>query len=103
MKKEIKDTIAKRIRELRKQHGMTQADLSDRLNLDVPRVSRIESGTRHLMSEDIIKLCEIFNVSADYILFGREYTVNGLTPMQVDALILLLRNLESCRIDNKFC
>lgn len=57
-----------RIRELRLQNGWRQEDLADRLNTKYQTVGHYETGRRGLDVETILKLCEIFGCSADYLL-----------------------------------
>lgn len=57
-----------RIRELRKEKGMSQVRLSIDLDVTQETLSGYETG-KHLFSIlSLIKLSEIFNVSCDYIL-----------------------------------
>ncbi|WP_196604599.1 helix-turn-helix domain-containing protein [Pectinatus haikarae] len=60
--------IAKRIKTLRSEQNLTQRELSARLNLTPKMISFYELGQRTPPSDIIIKLTEIFNVSADYLL-----------------------------------
>ena len=57
-----------RIRELRKSQGWLQSDLADKLNTTAQSVGRYETEQRQLDPETILKLCEIFDVTADYLL-----------------------------------
>ena len=57
-----------RIKELRTSNGWRQQDLAARLNTNQQTVGRYETGTRGLDVETILKLCEIFGRSADYLL-----------------------------------
>ena len=57
-----------RIRELRIERGWTQGHLARQLNTKPQSVSRYEAGERGLDVEMIGKLCEIFGVTADYLL-----------------------------------
>ena len=57
-----------RIRELRIERGWTQGHLARQLNTKPQSVSRYEAGERGLDVEMIDKLCEIFGVTADYLL-----------------------------------
>lgn len=57
-----------RIKELRTSNGWRQQDLAARLNTNQQTVGRYETGTRGLDVETILKLCEIFGCSADYLL-----------------------------------
>lgn len=57
-----------RICELRKAAGMKQLELAARLNVTQQALSRYENGNRDLGTEEIRRLCEIFHVTADYLL-----------------------------------
>lgn len=57
-----------RIKELRTSNGWRQQDLAARLNTNQQTVGRYETGTRGLDVETILKLCDIFDVTADYLL-----------------------------------
>lgn len=66
------NVIGNRIRDIRKKNGYTQTKLSEQLMLSVDSVSNIENGKTTCMPEHIMRLCQLFNVSADYIYFGIE-------------------------------
>lgn len=56
------------LRELRKDHGMTQADLAEKLALSPLTISAYECG-RSSPDDDVkIKIAQIFDVSLDYLL-----------------------------------
>ena len=57
-----------RIKELRTAHDMKQEDLAERLSVRRQTVSRYEIGQNDLDTETIRRLCEIFGVTADYLL-----------------------------------
>ena len=57
-----------RIKELRIACGLKQKNLADRLNVSVITVSRYEMEQRQLDPKTILKLCDIFGVTADYLL-----------------------------------
>lgn len=58
----------KRIRELREDHDRKQKEIADILNISQQQYSLYENGNRDIKTEQIIKLCLFYNVSADYIL-----------------------------------
>lgn len=58
----------KRIRELREEKGWSQSELARRMNCVQKSVSRYECETADLGTEEIVKLCRIFGVSADFLL-----------------------------------
>lgn len=61
-------SLSERIRALRKERKMSQAELAALLNTTNDTVSLWELGKRDPSVEDLKKLCEIFNVSSDYLL-----------------------------------
>lgn len=57
-----------RIKELREEKGYTQNQLARLLHCKQNTVCRYENESNDLKTSVLIKLCEIFQVSADYIL-----------------------------------
>lgn len=64
--------IAERLQELRKNAGYSQEQVAEMLGLSRQAVSKWESGQGKPEIDNIVKLTEIYNVSADYILLGAE-------------------------------
>lgn len=62
----------KRIKSLRKQHGLTQEELAEQLGIAVNTVSRIEIGNRGISIDLAIELAVRFDTTLDYIFLGRE-------------------------------
>ena len=60
-----------RLRQLRKQRGISQLRLAIDLNMNQNTVSRYENGEREADYETLIKLADYFDVSLDYLL-GRD-------------------------------
>ena len=73
--------IGKRIQGRRKQMGLTQEQLADKMDVSIQMVSNLERGNKSIRIENLIKLSEILNISTDYILTGKETTedMQGLT------------------------
>lgn len=62
------DTLAKRIKNLREEKGLSQKELANYLNISNSTLSQYESGVR-VPSDDIkIKIARYFNVTTDYLL-----------------------------------
>lgn len=57
-----------RLKELRKEKGITQQKLALDLNTTQNSISRYESGLRPLDANMLVKIADYFNVSVDYIL-----------------------------------
>ena len=66
--------IGKRIQGRRKQMGLTQEQLADKMDVSIQMVSNLERGNKAIRIENLIKLSQILNISTDYILTGKETT-----------------------------
>lgn len=56
-----------RLRNIREDRDLTQAELGKLLNKSQQGYSHIESGRAELKIDDLVKLCKFYNLSADYI------------------------------------
>ena len=56
-----------RIRELREDHDLTQADVAKILNKSQQGYSHIENAKAELKINDLVKLSRFYEVSTDYI------------------------------------
>ena len=66
----------KRITELRESHGLTQALLAEKININRSVLNRIELGTRAIRDTELLALARFFHVTTDYIL-GNEPTMES--------------------------
>lgn len=57
-----------RIRNIREDRDLTQADLGKILNKSQQGYNHIEAGRAELKIDDLIKLCKFYNLSADYLI-----------------------------------
>ena len=64
--------IGDRIKELRQKANLTQAELAEKMGFTSQTVSNWESGTREPDISALATLSQIFNVSLDYLLLGKE-------------------------------
>ena len=62
----------KRIKALRKKHGLTQERLAEQLAIAVNTVARIEIGNRGISIDLAIELAVRFDTTLDYIFLGRD-------------------------------
>lgn len=62
---------------LRKQHGMTQLELAEKLNLSRQAVSRWERGTAEPSTENLVRIAALFGVPVDAL-------VNGGAPLPAE-------------------
>lgn len=56
------------IRDLREDHDKTQREIADVLGTSQTMYARYERGANELPIHHLIRLCEYYGVSADYIL-----------------------------------
>ncbi len=58
----------KRMRDLREDNDLTQQQVADYLNTSQTMYARYERGANELPIRHLIKLCQLYHVSADYLL-----------------------------------
>lgn len=72
-----KNLISKRLIELRKDNNLSQRDLAQKLQLagydmDKNVITRIETNKRYVTDLELKALTEIFDISYDYLIDGKE-------------------------------
>jgi transcriptional regulator with XRE-family HTH domain len=80
-----------RLRAIRKKNGYTQEQLADLLLLSVDSISNMENGKTTCMPEHMMKICQIFNVSADYFYFSIDKELLQKESRDIDGLMKLLQ------------
>ena len=70
-------TIAKRLRELRKQRGLTQVEVAEKLGIQQALLSAYELGQVRMHGVLVAAFAELFKVSADQILGLKGIKGNG--------------------------
>ena len=65
---ELKKTVAKNISELRRESGLTQLELAEKLNYSDKAVSKWESGASIPDVGVLLEIAKIFGVTVDYLL-----------------------------------
>lgn len=83
-----------KIKELRNAKQMKQSDLAKLLNCQPTTISNYETGYRDLDSGTILRLCEIFECTADYLLGRSPLIQMKLTPEE-ESFIIALRRSDS--------
>lgn len=68
------EKIGKRIKQARINRGLTQEEMAEILDLSVTHYQNIEYGKYNIGHKHLAKICNLFNLSADYILFDKETT-----------------------------
>ena len=57
-----------RLRNIREDRDLTQAELGRLLNKSQQGYNQIEAGRAELKIDDLVKLCKFYNLSADYLI-----------------------------------
>lgn len=62
--------ISDRIKEIRKDAGLSQQEFADAIHISGNSVYRIENGTRGVSSRTLNDICSEFNVNMEWLRFG---------------------------------
>ena len=90
--------LGQRIALLRRQAGMSQAELASRMGVSASAVGMYEQGRREPSVEGLIALSDILQVSTDYLLTGKitdEGQLRTLSALLEDKILETERRLES--------
>lgn len=85
MQKELISKMGKRIRNQRERFGLTRDEFSDQIDISPQFLAEIENGKKGMSYVTLYKICDRFNLSADYILLGKERT-NNIPTLASDIL-----------------
>lgn len=85
--------VATKLKELRKEHKLTQNTVSALLNISREAYSMYENNKRQLNYESLCTISNFYNVSLDY-LFGRSDTPELHEALSKDEFTLLLQYRE---------
>ena len=96
--------IGTRIRQLRKNHSLTQEKLAEMLNVSTEHLSRIETGSIRPGLSFIEKICNIFNIDESELMFGNKSeiildkklyeAINGLSEEKKKAVLAIVELLK---------
>lgn len=80
--------FSERLKKLRKDAGLTQVDVAEKLGISQPAYASWERGIKKPTQENLVKLSKILYVSVDYLLGNTE---NQQTSDALDDIELLFR------------
>ena len=63
--------LKERLVQLRKDHGLSQNDLADKLNVSRQAISRWEQGTAVPSSDNLVYLSKLYGITLDELFYGR--------------------------------
>lgn len=95
--------LANQIKYLRKSHGLSQAQLADKLGVKKQSVSNWENDNILPSIELVLKIAVFFDVSTDYLLFGKDristgnsmLDVTGLNPNQINHVREIINDIRN--------
>lgn len=76
--------VAKNIKEIRREKGITQQFIADALNVDPSVVSNIEKGKRELKVKDLEKIAKALDVDLIYLFTYPRYYVQADSTQRND-------------------
>ena len=83
---------------MQKKHKFTQRDVGKFLNLSQSQLAKVETNERNLKIDSVKKLCNLYNVSEEFILYGEgEFDENQIAFRKDNKAI----NLETLAHMNK--
>jgi transcriptional regulator with XRE-family HTH domain len=86
------ETLGERLARLRRERGMTQVELAERLGVAQPVVSDYERGELRLHGQLIVKLTDILGVGSEELLGLTKPTSNG--PIKNRRVLRRLQEIE---------
>ena len=64
----MKNNFGKKLKELRIEKGFTLKYVAEQFNVTIRTICRYEEGTREPSIEMLIKFCDFYDVTADYLI-----------------------------------
>lgn len=96
-----KEVLGKRIRHEREKQGLTREAFAEKLDISARFAGEIEQGKKGISAETLYKICQNVDVTADYLLLGRQNPnmnpaptielLNAIPPEYTDMLEEILR------------
>ena len=80
--------FSERLKTLRKEAGLTQVDVANKLGITQPAYASWERGVKKPTQENLVKISQVLNVSIDYLV-GNSY--EGVKKDELDNVELLFR------------
>ena len=81
------NVIGSRIKEARREKNLTQEALSEKLDVSVAFLSRVERGSSHINLKRLNQICDILDVSEGYILNGADNSQKNYLTKEISELL----------------
>lgn len=75
--------FSERLKDLRKQAGLTQVDVAEKLGISQPAYASWERGVKKPTQENLVKIAQILNVSVDYLVGNSEEKADELDNIEL--------------------
>lgn len=75
--------FSERLKDLRKDTGLTQVDVASRLGISQPAYASWERGVKKPTQENLVKIAQILNVSVDYLVGNSEERTGELDNIEL--------------------
>ena len=75
--------FSERLKDLRKQAGLTQVDVAERLGISQPAYASWERGVKKPTQENLVKIAQTLNVSVDYLVGNSEEKTDELDNIEL--------------------
>lgn len=85
------------LRQLRKEHGLTQEQLGEKVGATNKTISRWETGVYMPPVECLAMLSELYGVSINEIVAGKHVETEGFADVAEDNITDALKNIEKSR------
>jgi transcriptional regulator with XRE-family HTH domain len=96
----LANEFGKRLRSIREERGLTQRELAQRIETQIPQISRYESGASMPNAETLVSIAEVLHVRLDFLLLGEDGNSGDNSPVNDVRLLERLRELE--KLDRRF-
>lgn len=78
--------FSERLKDLRKQAGLTQVDVAEELGISQPAYASWERGSKKPTQENLVKIAQILNVSVDYLVGNLKDKTDDIDLSEVEIL-----------------
>ncbi|WP_302546305.1 helix-turn-helix domain-containing protein [Streptococcus vestibularis] len=75
--------FSERLKDLRKQTGLTQVDVAEKLGISQPAYASWERGVKKPTQDNLVKIAQILNVSVDYLVGNSEENLDELDNIEL--------------------
>ena len=75
--------FSERLKDLRKQVGLTQVDVAEKLGISQPAYASWERGVKKPTQENLVKIAQVLNVSVDYLVGNSDERTDELDNIEL--------------------